>query len=307
MEIALSDPNFRFSRTESLKHCAVTSTRMQRFSTARVSASKTLSSGRARHSNPSSMRSGGRIFAIVVEFRQVLHRDDPERLRRHLHVVVETFDGGWQVGRQSEEMLQRVHSPALGADVADLKLVQEQVTLVVQPRGPPEAATGFFRGLRASDLLQRQRQGENSPGKLPGSHGSPRRGPGRVRDGVQPGHAAIRGRAQPPEFTVLSLMTKSVIRSWRWRHTSRLSVCNWSWSCLRSCVRALLCKCTNSSSVFGGRLPVVKALSPRKVVSSLMRWLWNSDAATRPSYSPRLMARMVPFCSKQLAISFTTS
>ena len=77
--------------------------------------------------------------------------------------------------------------------------------LVVQPRGPPEAATGLFRGLRASsrrakdlDLLQRQRQGENSPGKLPGSHGSPRRGPGRVRDGVQPGHAAIRGRAQPP-------------------------------------------------------------------------------------------------------------
>ena len=33
------------SRTESLTHCAVTSTRMQRFSTARVSASKTLSSG----------------------------------------------------------------------------------------------------------------------------------------------------------------------------------------------------------------------------------------------------------------------
>ena len=33
-------------------------------------------------------------------------------------------------------------------------------------------------------------------------------------------------------------MTKSVIRSWRWRDTSRLSVCNWSsWSCLRSCKR----------------------------------------------------------------------
>ena len=61
----------------------------------------------------------------MVEFRQVLHRDDPERLRRHLHIVVATFDGGWQAGRQSEEMLQRVHSPALGADVAaaDLKLV----------------------------------------------------------------------------------------------------------------------------------------------------------------------------------------
>ena len=70
----------------------------------------------------------------MVEFRQVLHRDDPERLRRHLHVVVATFDGGWQVGRQSEEMLQRVHSPALGADVAaaDLKLVQEQRPLVTQ-------------------------------------------------------------------------------------------------------------------------------------------------------------------------------
>ena len=27
---------------------------------------------------------------------------------------------------------------------------------------------------------------------------------------------------------MLSLMTKSVIRSWRWRDTSRLSVCNWS-------------------------------------------------------------------------------
>ena len=36
------------------------------------------------------------------------------------------------------------------------------------------------------------------------------------------------------QFTVLSLMTKSVIRSWRWRDTSRLSVCNWSsWSCLQ--------------------------------------------------------------------------
>ena len=50
------------------------------------------------------------VVQVVVEFRQVLHRDDPERLRRHLHVVVATFDGGWQVGRQSEEMLQRVHS-----------------------------------------------------------------------------------------------------------------------------------------------------------------------------------------------------
>ena len=47
----------------------------------------------------------------MVEFRQVLHRDDPERLRRHLHVVVATFDGGWQIGRQTKEMLQRVHSP----------------------------------------------------------------------------------------------------------------------------------------------------------------------------------------------------
>ena len=74
------------------------------------------------------------VVQVVVEFRQVLHRDDPERLRRHLHVVVATFDGGWHVGRQSEEMLQRVHSPALGADVAaaDLKLVQEQRPLVTQ-------------------------------------------------------------------------------------------------------------------------------------------------------------------------------
>ena len=74
------------------------------------------------------------VVQAVVEFRQVLHRDDPERLRRHLHVVVATFDGGWQVGRQTEEMLQRVHSPALGADVAaaDLKLVQEQRPLVAQ-------------------------------------------------------------------------------------------------------------------------------------------------------------------------------
>ena len=40
------------------------------------------------------------VVQVVVEFRQVLHRDDPERLRRHLHVVVATFDGGWQVGRQ---------------------------------------------------------------------------------------------------------------------------------------------------------------------------------------------------------------
>ena len=37
-------------------------------------------------------------------------------------------------GDESEEMLQRVHSPALGADVAaaDLKLVQEQRPLVTQ-------------------------------------------------------------------------------------------------------------------------------------------------------------------------------
>ena len=70
--------------------------------------------------------------------------------------------------------------------------------LVVQPQGPPEAATGLFRGLRASlrrakdlDLLRRQRQ-ENSPGKLPGSHGGPRRGPGQVRHGVQPRSAVER-------------------------------------------------------------------------------------------------------------------
>ena len=56
MEIALSDPNFRF-------YCAVTSTRMQRFSTARMSASKTFSSGQARHLNPSRVRFGGRTFA----------------------------------------------------------------------------------------------------------------------------------------------------------------------------------------------------------------------------------------------------
>ena len=59
--IALSDPNFRFSCAESLTHCAVTSTRMLRFSAARVSASKTLSSGRARH-----------VVQVVVEFCQVL-------------------------------------------------------------------------------------------------------------------------------------------------------------------------------------------------------------------------------------------
>ena len=73
------------------------------------------------------------VVQVVVEFRQVLHRDDPERLRRHLHVVVATFDGRWQIGQQFQKMLQRVH-PALGADVAaaDLKLVQEQRPLVAQ-------------------------------------------------------------------------------------------------------------------------------------------------------------------------------
>ena len=48
-----------------------------------------------------------------------------------------------------------------------------------------EAAAGLFRATGELDLLRRQRQGENSPGKLPGSHG-PQRGPGRVRDGVSP-------------------------------------------------------------------------------------------------------------------------
>ena len=42
------------------------STRMQRFSTARVSASKILSSGRARHSNPWSMRANFRHVVQVV-------------------------------------------------------------------------------------------------------------------------------------------------------------------------------------------------------------------------------------------------
>ena len=81
-----------------------------------------------------------------VWVRQVLHRDDPERLRRHLHVVVATFDGRWQIGRQSEEMLQRVHSPALGADVAaaDLKLVQEPLVAqeVALDRGSQHVRAG---------------------------------------------------------------------------------------------------------------------------------------------------------------------
>ena len=37
-------------------------------------------------------------------------------------------------------------------------------------------------------LLQRQRQGDNLSGKLPGRRGSPRDGTGRLRHGVQPGH-----------------------------------------------------------------------------------------------------------------------
>ena len=36
--------------------------------------------------------------------------------------------------------------------------------------------TESWRRAKDLDLLRRQRQGENSPGKLPGSHGSPRRG-----------------------------------------------------------------------------------------------------------------------------------
>ena len=65
---------------------------------------------------------------------QVLHRDNSERLRRYLHVVVATFDGSWQVGK----MLQ----PALGADVAaaDLKLVQKQRFLVTQEVARPRIA-----------------------------------------------------------------------------------------------------------------------------------------------------------------------
>ena len=88
-----------------------------------------------------------RVKDLDVEFRQVLHRDDPERLRRHLHVVVATFDGGWQIGRQTEEMLQRVHSPALGADVAaaDLKLVQEQRPLVAQEVALNRGSRSFAR------------------------------------------------------------------------------------------------------------------------------------------------------------------
>ena len=70
-------------------------------------------------------------------------------------------------------------------------------------------------------------------------------------------------------------------------------------------MRALLCKCTNSSSVFGGRLPVFKALSPRKVVSSLMRWLWNSDVAVvlqNPSWGELWRRRC---CNKAVVLAPT--
>ena len=58
-------------------------------------------------------------------------------------------------------------------------------------------AYGSSRRAEDPDLLRRQRQRQNSSGKLPGRRGSPQDGPGRVRYGVQPGHAAIRGGAQP--------------------------------------------------------------------------------------------------------------
>ena len=84
---------------------------------------------------------------------------------------------------QTESLLVSRHRQLLMTDF----VIKSTVNCWWYNRGPPEAATGLFRGLRASsrrakdlDLLRRQRERENSPGKLPGSHGSPRRGPGRV-------------------------------------------------------------------------------------------------------------------------------
>ena len=102
-----------------------------------MSASKTLSRASAPL-KPLSIRSGKRIFAMSSKLWWSFARSCTVMI---LNVpagtftsFVATFDGGWQVGRQSEKMLQRVHSPALGANVAaaDLKLVQEQRPLVTQ-------------------------------------------------------------------------------------------------------------------------------------------------------------------------------
>ena len=140
----LVGPELSLLRTESL-HTAPSLPQGCSALAPRVSASKTLLSGRARYSNPLSMRSGANLRHVVKlwKFRQVLHRDDPERLRRHLHVVVATFDGRWQV-----------HSPALGADVAaaDLKLVQEQRPLVTQ--GLRSTAEQHVRAGHHGELVQ---------------------------------------------------------------------------------------------------------------------------------------------------------
>ena len=150
MEIALSDPNFRFSRTESLTHCAVTSTTaaLQHRARVRVEDLVKRASAPLKPFEHEVRRANLRhVVQVVVEFRQVLHRDDPERLRRHLHVVVATFDGRWQIGRQTEEMLQRVHSPALGADVAAADRSMSGLDTMTNSSRPTSRATMAARQL----------------------------------------------------------------------------------------------------------------------------------------------------------------
>ena len=146
-------------------------------------------SGRLRRPCCSKRTSGARVLS-ATGFEELRRYDDvrvPEPSHQARH------DLPRRQGLEHRQLVSR-HRQLLMTDF----VINESTVTGVQPRGPPEAATALFRSLRASlrqakdlDLLRRQRRGENSPGKLPGSHGSPRRGSGRVRHGVQPGHAAI--------------------------------------------------------------------------------------------------------------------
>ena len=74
MEIALSDPNFRFSRTESLTHCAVTSTRMSWPAWSPSAPSSWPSASRHREASP--CHQCQLIFEVWVPTRQSVRPPD---------------------------------------------------------------------------------------------------------------------------------------------------------------------------------------------------------------------------------------
>ena len=82
-------------RTRTFASCAQSSQPLRRHFHEDAALHSTCASCQAGEAplKPLSTRSGGRISSSKLWFCQVLRRNNPERLRRHLHVVVATFDG----------------------------------------------------------------------------------------------------------------------------------------------------------------------------------------------------------------------